>query len=68
MSTPALRLLGPHLIIRLIVPERVHVPLRGRLRLYGRYFGMPPYYLYRVIFVDTFLDLSHQLILPLIEF
>ena len=68
-SAPAspIRVLGPPAVIGVILAEGVHVPLRRRLGLYGGYLRMPPYYLDRVVIVDAFLDLSHQLILPLVK-
>ena len=67
--TSPLGVLGAHPILEgvLLIAKRVHVPLRGRISLYGGYLCVPSYYLDRVIIVDTFLDLSHQLILSLVK-
>jgi len=68
LSSP-LGILCAHPILKrvLLVAKRVHVPLRGRITLYGGYLCVPFYNLDRVIIVDTFLDLPHQLILSLVK-
>jgi hypothetical protein len=67
--TPPFGVLCAHPILErvLLVPKRVHVPLRWRLGMHGGYLCVPPYYLHRVVLVDTFLDLPHQMILSLVK-
>lgn len=66
---PPLGILCAHPVLErvLLVAKRVHVPLRGRLGLHRGYLCVPPYYLHRVVLVDIFLDLPHQLILSLVK-
>jgi hypothetical protein len=67
--TPPLGILCAHPVLEgvLLVPKRVHVLLRGRLGVHRRYLCVPPYYLHRVVLVDIFLNLPHQLILSLVK-
>ena len=64
------RILSAHPVVEggvFIFTKGVHVPLWGRISLYGGYLCVPSYNLDRVIIVDTFLDLPHQLILSLVK-